>query len=152
MSGKPKQKAYHYDNDGKFIKEYSCMEEIRKEYYSSDKGKRPLFVTNAKIPNGTYKVITKDYLKLPDNTFATKERIGREGIRKINKRINNPFINNENKYFDILNLDNEVIASFNNIKVAAVLLNKSVSNIHSRLKKQGIIDSSDGLTFKYRIC
>ncbi len=151
MSGRPKQKAYHYDNNGKFIKEYSCIDDIRKEYYSSDIGMRPLFKINVRIPGGGYKIVVKDYIELPDKTFATISRIGRAGIRDINKRINNPFINNENKLFDILNLDNEIIATFSNIKVASVLLNKSISSIHSRLNKKGIIDSSDGLTFKYKL-
>lgn len=150
MSGRPKQKAYHYDNNGKFIKEYSCMNEIRQEYYSSDSGKRPLFRTNARNQDGSYKIVEKDYIQLPDNTFVTKSRVGRIGIKDIKRRINNPFLGIEERTIEAYNLDNKIVATFKGLKIAANLTNIPYGTIVSQLEKGQGKFSDRGLIFKYQ--
>jgi len=148
MSGRPKQKCYQYDSSGKFIKVYDSNAEVLGKYFSHIKGKRPLFISYTKE-----KIYRKDYIVLPDNTFLTKARIGREGIRDIKKRIGNPFLKPSNTVIDVYNLDNELVASFNGLNIASNLCNIPKGTIYSQLTKsvnKAAESNSSGLLFKYR--
>lgn len=143
MSGRPKQVRYQYSKDGKFLNQFDSETDVRKKYYSNDKGKRPLFGTKGYI---------KEYHILPDNTFLTKERIGRTGIREINKRIDSKLfldIDNNDTKIKVFNLDNKIIASFVSIKIASKMTNIPFGTIYSQLKDDRGKFTHSGLIFKY---
>ena len=142
MSGRPKVKRYQYDKKGNFLQEFESESAVRKQYYSTDKGKRPIF--------GNYPY-QKEYVILPDGTYLTKERIGRVGIRDINKRINNEFLNisNDDKKVKATNLDNKVVATFANINLAAKMTNIPLGTIHNQVTRGINKFSHRGLIFTY---
>lgn len=150
MSGRPKQKRYEYNQEGKFIREYECENDIRKEYYSQDKGKRPLFGTTRTNYKGKTYSYTYLYHILKNNNIIVKERIGRIGIKNLLRHINNDFVNISNKKkINVINLDNEIIASFVNINIASKMTNIPLSTIHSQLTKSKGFSTDRGLIFKY---
>jgi hypothetical protein len=150
MSGRPKQKRYEYNQDGKFIREYVCENDIRKEYYAEDKGKRPLFGTTKTNHKGKVYSYNYSYHILKNNNIIVKERIGREGIKNLIKHINNDFVKIYNKKkINVINLDNEIIASFISENIAAKMTNIPISTIHNQLTKGKGFSTDRGLIFKY---
>ena len=71
MSGRPNQKVFEYTTEGMYIRSYESISELRKEYYSTDKGVRPIFVN---------KVEDYDFHVTPKNTIVLKERPYRDSI------------------------------------------------------------------------
>ncbi len=143
MSGRPKQKRYQYNSEGKFLKEFDCEDDIRKTYYSKDKGKRPLFRNNC---------LEREYHLLPNNDLIFKERTGRKLVQHINNYINNEYVNAE-KYktpaVRLVNLDNKTIARFINTNIASKLTGISESTILHNLEAKGNKLTKRGLIFKY---
>jgi len=141
MSGRPKQKRYEYDQNGKFIKQFECENDIRKQYYSKDVGKRPLFGGNK---------YNYDYHILKNNNIIVKERIGRIGIKNLLRRINNDFVNISNeKKINVYNLDNKIVASFINMNIAAKMTGIPLQTIHSQVNRGKGYSTDRGLIFKY---
>lgn len=129
MAGREKQMCYEYDEKGKYLQSYSSMSEVRTKYYKSDIGKRPLFE------------VSNVYHKTPNNTFITKERIGRNGLLKQLKIDNCPYCTNNSKEFKpfgAFNLKGELIAEFNNIHNASLLINMSKTTLFHRLNDKKI--------------
>lgn len=119
MSGRAKQKVYQYDAQGKFIQEFESETSAAIRYYGS---KRPLFQT-------------KDY-HLTINTILVKEKIGRDNVKKLFRKINSPFITirADEKPVECLNLNNEVIATYKGAHIASLLSNVPKTTIYHQLE------------------
>ena len=128
MSGRPKNRVYQYDKDGMFLQTFECENDIRKKYYQTDKGKRPLFTNTTKYVNIKYHI-------LPDETLLFKERIGRTGVKEFNKRLNDEFLklSTKNKTVRVFNLDNKEIARFINMNIASKMTGIPIGTIHHSL-------------------
>lgn len=139
MSGRPKQRVYEYSKDGKFLGTYESQAEARGKYYPNDIGKRPLFEYD-------------DYHILNNENVLCRERLGRTGIKRLYKRLNNQFITDETEPIKVINLDNEVIARFKNIRIAYRITNVPYGTIHSQLNSKKKVDpyfTKEGLLFRY---
>jgi hypothetical protein len=146
MSGRPKQKRYQYDESGKFIKVYESEADCRKEYYNYSKGKYPFF-------RKSKEVFSLDYHILPDNTFLFKERVGRDGVRELKKRLTDDFINlkEDKPLIRCLNRDNKVIATFKDIYIANKLTKIPVGIIYHSLNRKSNSgkETIRNITFEY---
>lgn len=123
--GREKIKLYHYDNNGKFIKEFDCISDLRKEYFYQDEGKRPLF------NNKKWKLFSYDVL--PDNTYYSNYRIGRERLLKLERIANSLYcVNNctDNTPVKMYNLLHEEVATFKNCYIASLATNINQSSIY----------------------
>jgi hypothetical protein len=128
-------KVYEYTLDGKFIKEWNSMSEVRKHHYPNDKGKRPLFP------------FTKNYNSVPNGNYICLERIGREGIIEIEKSKKQIVIKHKQKRVILKNKNNEFLASFANEAIASQLLNIPRKTIFNRLRVTK--NASDGIVWKH---
>ena len=139
MAGRKKLKIYQYNLSGKFIQTYESISRLRQVYFSDDNGKRPIFRN-------------KNYAVLSDNTIISTNKIGREGVREIIKRINNPYLTLGNKIqeIEVYNLDSIKIATFASINIASKITNISNTTLHHRLERGCKHGNTDGLYFKYK--
>lgn len=111
MSGRPPIKVHQYDENGKFIQSYNCMNDAREKYYNDTA--YPMF-------RGT--IISKLH-ELPDGTFLCKSRLGRYGVRFEVARLRNDLLTYGLKALDepieILNIDGRIIGEFKNVYLAS---------------------------------
>lgn len=135
MSGKAKQKVYQYTAQGKFIQEFESETSAAIRCYGS---KRPLFQT-------------KDY-HLTINTILVKEKIGRDAVKKLFRKINSPFITtrSDDKIIECLNLNNEVIATYKGLHIASLLSNVAKATIFNQLKNNKCSHTNIDLIFRYK--
>jgi hypothetical protein len=122
-AGRPKIEVYQYDKDGKFIKRWDCINDVRQVYYEGTR--HPMFLQN------------RPYHVLPDETMLVKERIGRKEVFRLYERINNPLVVPEHKLkpVEILNIDGHVVAAFANIKVLLTLTDIKPATVYNHLTK-----------------
>ena len=128
MSGRAKIKCYQYDFSGKYIQSWDSIAGVRDRYYGNVVGKYPIFRDNS------------SYHILPDDTIILKERIGRDNIRRLIARLNNPLIIDDNNLdqINILNMDGKVVATFANENIARELTAMTRSQMYSyRNRKTG---------------
>ena len=140
MPGRPKKRVYEYSEDGKFIQTYECENDVRRKYYSRDRGNRPLWRENA------------NYHKLSNGNFITQERIGRVGINEINRRLKCDFlkIDHSSKPINCYNIDGVKIATFVDFKAAYKLTKIPATTIYHQLNSR-ITDFTDrGIIFSYK--
>lgn len=141
-AGKEKVKLYHYDKNGKFLKEYESQAELRNKYYSNIKGKRPLFRTKRSEYN---------YDILPDGSFYSTYRIGRDKLLQYEKIINSKFVDTlhrDDKIVIVYNILGLEIARFKNMQIASLMTNIRVSHIYKDCI-HGKNKQLKELTFKY---
>ena len=132
MAGRPKTPVYQYDANGKYLQTFESRNAVFDKYYDGKKGN--LF------PNGIYKL-------LPDGTYATKERLGREGLRKAKKIMEDPFCDVKPfKPVGMYNLKNEKIAVFSSVYIASLVTGINYSTIHNGLNYA--YHGADGILFK----
>lgn len=133
MSGRPKLKLYHYDNEYKYIKTFETQMQVFNEYFDGKKGQ--LFNN-------------PDFRKLPDGTFVSPYRVGRDKLRKVIKIANDPLCakNAKDKPIIFYNRKMEQIASFNCIRTACQLTGKSYSSIQVGL--EAAWHGSDGILIR----
>lgn len=138
MSGKPKQKQYQYSSEGKFIKEFTSLSEVFEKY---------------NLKKGNF-YGGKDYRLMPDNTYISHYRIGREKLKKQVRIDTCAYCNIEystSKKIEVYNLKKEKIAEFRNLAIATKLTNLSASTIiQSALRNSTICHTTNNLTFKYK--
>jgi hypothetical protein len=143
--GKNPIRLFHYDENFKFIKKYESCNEFRKEYFPNDIGTRPLF------PKGSKRTKYK-YQKLPDGTYISTYRIGREKIIHLERIINSPFCftkSTNSKMIGIYNLLDEEIAVVKDIHIASLLTGKLTSSIYLSLNNENRIQCHE-IYFKYK--
>ena len=134
MSGRAKQKVYLYGESGTFIREFQSETEASKHFYGN---KRPLFQN-------------KEHHLISNFSILLKERIGRDNVKKLFRKINSPFITiraNE-KPVECLNLNNEVIATYKGAHIASLLSNVPKATIYHQLET-GKYAKND-LFFRYK--
>lgn len=152
MSGRPKNKVYHYTEDGKFIKTFECENDVRKEYYSKDRGQRPLFIRRSGTGVGNKVYYYNDTtITLPDGTIASKERIGRDGVFNYIKKSNSSYVGiaDTERVINVSNLDGKVIATFKGLYVASLMTGIPKGTIHHQINK-GTKSSQSDLIFRYK--
>lgn len=149
MSGRPRNKVYHYTQDGRFIKMFDCENDVKREYYPNTN--RPLFVRQSSNRDGKVYHYNYETIQLPDDTIISKIRIGREGVRNFIKKSKSSFTNisDNEKVIEVYNLDNKVIATFKGLHVASKITNISASTIHHQVTRNSKHTQSD-LIFKYK--
>ena len=144
MAGRQPIPVYQYTAEGKYMTEWACMADVRRHYYNKQEGKKPFF-QDAK---GGY---TAKYNELPDGTYRTKSRIGREGLLKLlkwDKGICCKDCAEEKKVVEIYNLKGKKVANFRNPYVASQLLQISAGNIDRRCQNKY---THGDLIFKYKV-
>jgi hypothetical protein len=136
MSGRPKQRIYQYDIDGKFIQMYNSISEVKLKYFNNTQ--YPIFQSN------------KEYEFLEDSYFF-KEKVGREKVRETHAIENSRFISKKKliKAFpiEVYNLKGELLATFTSEFAMTVLTNISRGTVWNQLnnnrkecrKKGGLI-------------
>ena len=136
MSGRPKVKVYQYNNIGEYMREYETMSEVFNKYFDGKKG--DLF-------HG------KEYRELPDGTFVSYYRIGREGLRQQRRIDENKYCFDQatHKPFSIYNLKGEKISSFKSVYHASLLTGMFHTAINGRLTHRKGHHTKDGLIFKW---
>lgn len=143
-SGREKQKLYHYDKNGNFIKVFDSHQDLRKEYFQYIENKRPLF------NNKRWKIFKYD--KLPDETFYSNYRIGRDNLLK-NERIFNSklCVNNskDEKVVEMYNLENVKIAEFKSSYIASIVTGIDLATIQ-RAVLQGKKKPKNDFYFKLK--
>jgi hypothetical protein len=135
MSGRAKQKVYLYGESGIFIREFQSEVEAATHFYGS---KRPLFQK-------------KEHHLIGDYGILLKERIGRDNVKKLFRKINSPFITTRanEKPVECLNLNNEVIATYKGAYIASLLSNVPKTTIYHQLET-GKYAKHD-LFFRYKV-
>lgn len=138
-SGRKKVKMYQYDSNGKYMRSYESQSEVREIYFKHIKGKRPLLHRSNR------------YELLPDGTFISNERIGRDEILRLEKVKNCPFCRKQilEKSFSVYNLLGNKIGTFYSQGNASKLLNIKPDIINYRLNHGKEIPKIDNLIFKY---
>lgn len=125
---KPKIKLYRYSNDGRYIEKFESITEARNKFYANYVGKIPMFRKDS------------NFHFLPDGTVLTKNRIGREEVKKRVLIENNPLLNiNNTKHTGrpivVFDLNGDFIAEFKDIKTASILMNINTSKIVNLIKR-----------------
>lgn len=145
MSGRKPIKVYQYDNNGKFLKVYNSISEVRSEYFSEDIGKRPIFGS---------KDYNKDYTFLDDNTLIALNRIGRDAVKLLFKIRDSKYIPKrkiKKQEIECYNLEGELLCTFTSIFAASVLTNIPMNRIGSQLSySNSNYEQHKELTFKYK--
>lgn len=133
MAGRPKVKIYQYDADFKYLGSYDTQNEVFEKYFNGKKGR--LFHN-------------PHYRELPDGTFVSTYRIGREGLLKWVAIQNDVLCRQREDYFPICfyNLRGEKIASFSSIRIASELTGISYSTIQVGL--DAVYHGSDGILMR----
>ena len=121
MAGRSKTPVYQYDAEGKYLQTFETRNAVFQKYYDGKKG--DLF------PNGVYK-------PLPDGTYVTKERIGRDGLLKAIAIENDPLCD-EKKDVPIAfyNRTGKKIAVFSSLHVAAQLTGKDYNLLRRNITR-----------------
>lgn len=149
MSGRAKQPTYQYSAEGKFLKKWECQADVRAYYFKGDVGKRPFYFNNK-----TQKY-DANYQKLPDGTYISNYRIGRNNLLKQLRVDNCKFCkhNIRERGIEVFNLLNEKVAEFSSLKTANLLTGIDEAIIYSRCKnKPGVRfkPNFDNLIFKFK--
>lgn len=140
MSGRKALPVYHYDteeNNYAYLGMFESRAEVFKMYYNGKKGK--LFEEGY------------NYKKLCDGSYVTKERIGREGLRKLIRLTEDPVImtRNDDKEIELINGAGEIVGTIRNIRVLESLTSLSRNAIAGRLNGEGIPNTGNvGLRYK----
>lgn len=153
MAGRAPIKVYQYDANGKYMKEWACTNDVRRAYYPDDKGRRPLF-EESRAPYKGKPYPKKEYHNLPDGTFVSKYRIGRDRIIQLERIANSPYCyqdNSKSKVVEVYNMEGKKIANFRNATLASMLTGIDVATINSQCNQgKGKKYTKSGLLFKYK--
>lgn len=136
MSGKPKVKIYQYSSEFKYMRSYESQSEVFNKYYDGKKG--DLFQN-------------KQYKELPDGTFVSWYKIGREGLRRHTRIDNCPFCtkNITDRSFSAYNLKGEKIATFSSIRVFQHMTNIPINTVYNSLTKGKGFAQKKNLIYKW---
>lgn len=144
--GRPKQKIYLYDSEGKFIKKYESTTEFLKENFPDDKGKRPI--------KNTRRWKLYNYDVLPNGNFFASYKIGREKLNQYEAIVNSKYCVNltrTEKVVEAYNMLDEKIAEFKNAYIANLITGRpSSSIIRDCREKKGNKVLQKEIYFKYK--
>lgn len=146
MSGRKAQKVFKYTKDGVYIKSYDCINDFRKEMYPEDIAPRPIF---------THKVLGQEYHRGRDGSMTFKVRTYRDDVKYMVAIIDSEYCRDidKNKPIEVLNIKQEVIAEFKNVRLLTKLMpHISDATIYQQLNRNTNKSrySSSGLFFRYK--
>lgn len=147
MSGRAPHKMYEYDFEGNYLQSYANIQQARKKYYADDIGQRPIFVN---------KELGEDYHITFNSTILLKNRIGRENIVFLLRRVQSEYSylsEWENKPVEVYNIRGEKLAEFPNALTASRLMphiSYDLIRKHLRSPRRARYHKSLDLTFKYK--
>jgi len=147
MSGRAPHKVYEYDFEGNYLQSYANIQLVRVKYYSEDQGSRPIFVKQE---------MGEDYHITFNNTILIKNRIGRENIVFLLRRIQSQYSylsEWEDRPVEVYNIRGELLAEFPNALTASRLMPQISYNLimkHLRSPRRARYHKSLDLTFKYK--
>lgn len=129
---------YRYDTNGKFLEKFKSGRDVSLKYYKAKSGR--LFEKNHTIR------------ELPDGSLLSKERIGRNAIRKAYAIMKSPYCQmtkskHKDKSFSIFNLKGELLGTFPNMITCCLLTGFKQGRVYNALKEKSSIKSE--LIFKY---
>lgn len=156
MAGRQKERVYVYYLNGKFKESFDSQTDFRNAYFKNDIGKRPILTCEERIitPRHDNELIRYN---IYGDVIIFGQRIYRDDVVYLVKIHNSEFCKksdeSDNKEIEVLNIKNEVIATFKNKR----LLSKAMPHIPEpsifhqleygkRLKKF----NSVGLLFRYK--
>lgn len=124
MSGKPAIELYHYDtkeNGYRYLGKFISQVEVFKMYYDGKKGR--LFNSNP------------EYRELPDGTYVTKERAGRNILPNLIRKYTDPlnWKKDGDKVIELFNDLGEKIGELANHRVLEALTNCSSQTLKFHL-------------------
>lgn len=122
MRAKIKQYQYSSIDDGcKYLRTYESITEIHKEYY--DGRKYPLYQLN------------DFYHELPNGTYISDFRIGRDRLIKEIRRTNDPtcYKRSDDKVIKIYNSMGEFVGYVKNKRIAEAFINTKLGTLNNRL-------------------
>ena len=138
--GREKKPIYQYSEDGKFLQEYESITQLR-EKYKITKGNM--------FGQGEYE---RNYRKLPDGTYISTERLGRDGVKKIVRIDSCEFCTTKyktSKIVEVYNLLGEKLAEFNSLATLCKMTNKPQATLFHRGKNQSKT-TADNLIYKFK--
>lgn len=142
MSGRKPLPVFHYDteeNNFKYLGKFESRAEVFKMYSGGKKGR--LFEEGY------------EYKKLSDGTYVTKERIGREGLRKIIRLTEDPTIykRKNDQEIEIYNYAGELVGVVANVRILESIRNSAFGTVQHSLFTDGK-DSPhfNNLSYKYK--
>lgn len=124
MAGLPKIRLYHYDtkeNGYKYLNAFESQAEVFKMYYDGKKGR--LFNTNP------------EYRELPDGTYVTKERTGKNILPNLIRKYTDPlnWKKDGDRVIELFNDLGEKIGELANHRVLEALTNCSLKTLKTHL-------------------
>lgn len=139
MSGKAPQPVYHYDteeNGFKSLGKFVSRAEVFKMYFDGKKGR--LFEDGY------------DYKKLPDDTYVTKYKIGREDLKKLIRVTEDPtcYYRKGDEEIEIYNYNNELVGVVKNIRILKAINSMNIDTILSNTYRGGEFCHFGHLNFK----
>ena len=133
--------VFHYDtseNDYKFLSQFASAKEVFKMYYGGKVGRL--------IQKG------QSYKQLPDGTYASFERLGRKGLRKLVRESTDPTIirRKDDKEIELINGKGEVVGIVANKRILEALIGITKKSIESKLFDASRKPQFGNLGFKYK--
>lgn len=124
MSGLAKQKQYQYsdaESGHKYLRSYDSMTEVFEKYYDGKVGR--LYEDN------------KPYKEMPDGTFVSHYRIGREGLRRAIRLVEDPTLykRNDDKPIYIYNSLGELVGEVANRRILEAITNTTINAINIKM-------------------
>lgn len=141
MAGREKIKVYEYELRGKLFKIHNSLVECCEDLFGTDGTNRPIFQY-------------KDFYLSNRNTILFKEKKRRDEVFFIVEKEKNPMIlSNEDKKIELVNMENEVIATFANIKICSLITGDLIGTILNSInyRKTNSIPKNKYRTY-YRYC
>lgn len=122
--GKPKIKQYQYsgaEENYRFLRVYESGTEVFEKYFDLKKGS--LYNTNA------------PYRELPDGTYISSHRIGRDGLKKAIRRYEDPTCTkrNDDKPIEIFNYFGEKVGEVSNVRVLKAVMESKWEQSHHHI-------------------
>lgn len=141
MSGLAKQKQYQYsdaESGHKYLRSYDSMREVFIKYYDCKIGR--LYTDN------------KPYKELPDGTFVSDNRIGREGLRRAIRIAEDPTIykRNDDKPVCIYNAIGELVGEVANRRILEAITNTTIASISAKIVNDKKNPNFGTLRYQYK--
>jgi hypothetical protein len=137
-------KCYEYYPDGKKVRTFKSLAEVRKEHYSSIKGKHPIFDSRQYRDFPIFKI-------LPNGNVLFKVVAGRDKAKYAYKLHNSDLLflpNEQGQRLQMLNLQHEVIAEFASFRIAYKILKIPQATIWGSLQETST--PKNDFYFKYK--
>lgn len=125
MGGKKELPVFHYESEDKgfkYLGKFASRAEVFKMYFDGKYGR--LFEEGW------------DYKRLPDGSYVTRDKVGKEGLRHLIRITEDPTIykRRDDKLIEITNHIGEVVGTVSNIRVLESIVNSDMSTIRASIR------------------